>query len=243
MSIDYEPQTVTVKGKVSALNRITNINVPASALDISGARGDVKQTIDVSSYLPAGVSMVGEGKINVTAVIDSIVSKNITYFSSRIEVLNLPEDSAITFRDKYISLVLTGKENIINNTTSSSIVLSLDASLLKYGSNKVELVADVPAGVEVGDIFADVVLSHVNINTGGSDEEITDDAGGEDSSENESGSDTAVSDNTSKTGIPGEDSGTGDTDGGSEDEEPDTGDEDTSGGTDENEGENGSEEA
>ena len=159
-NIEYEPLTVTVKGKVSALNRITNINVPASALDISGARGDVKQTIDVSSYLPSGVSLVGDGKVNVTAVIDSIVSKNITYFTSRVEVLNLPEDCSLRFRDKYISLVLTGKENIINNTTSSSIVLTLDASLLQQGSNKAELIADVPAGVEVGEIFADVILSH-----------------------------------------------------------------------------------
>ena len=161
-SIDYEPETVTVKGKVAALNRLTNINVPAAALDITGARNDVKQTIDVSAFLPSGISIVGDGKVNVTAVIDSIVSKNITFFTSRIEVLNMPEDCSLSFRDKYISLVLTGKENIINNTTSSSVVLTLDASLLSPGSNKAELLADVPVGVEVGEIFADVIMTKRN---------------------------------------------------------------------------------
>ena len=176
-SIEYEPETITVKGKASALNRITNISVPASALDITGARGNVKQTIDVSSYLPSGVSLVNEGKVNVTAVIDSIVSKNITFFTSRIEVLNLPEDCNLSFRDKYISLVLTGKENIINNTTSSSIVLTLDASLLEQGSNKAELLADVPVGVEVGEIYADVILSK---NVEGNDKQEPDNDGGDD---------------------------------------------------------------
>ena len=158
-SIEYEPETVTVKGKVAALNRITNVSVPAAALDITGARGDVKQTIDVSAFLPNGVSLVGDGKVNVTAVIDSIVSKNITFFTSRIEILNLPDDYDIRFRDKYISLVLTGKENIINNTSSSSVVLTLDASLLAQGSNKARLLADVPVGVDVGEIFADVIMT------------------------------------------------------------------------------------
>ena len=158
-SIEYEPETVTVKGKVAALNRITNVSVPAAALDITGARGDVKQTIDVSAFLPNGVSLVGDGKVNVTAVIDSIVSKNITFFTSRIEILNLPDDYDIRFRDKYISLVLTGKENIINNTSSSSVVLTLDASLLTQGSNRARLLADVPVGVDVGEIFADVIMT------------------------------------------------------------------------------------
>ena len=195
-SIEYEPETVTVKGKVAALNRITNISVPAAALDITGARGDVKQTIDVSAFLPGGVSLVGDGKVNVTAVIDSIVSKNITFFTSRIEILNLPDDCDISFRDKYISLVLTGKENIINNTSSSSVVLTLDASLLSQGSNKARLLADVPVGVDVGEIFADVVLTKKDDNSGieASDNTETDTGTEDSSAEQPSSTDTNESD-------------------------------------------------
>lgn len=50
--VTVSPATVRIAAKSSILNDISSIQIPADAIDISGASEDVSATVDISEYLP-----------------------------------------------------------------------------------------------------------------------------------------------------------------------------------------------
>ncbi len=64
-----EPQEVEVTGDKSTLAGISEINIPADALKLEELTQRTEQTIDISSYLPSGVSLAEE---NANKVVISI---------------------------------------------------------------------------------------------------------------------------------------------------------------------------
>ena len=55
MEISSTPDTVKLKGASNVLNPFVSLEIPANVINVSGAREDVKTTIDISEYLPDGV--------------------------------------------------------------------------------------------------------------------------------------------------------------------------------------------
>lgn len=161
--IKFSPSSVNVKGRAQALNSITSVNIPAQALDITSARGDVTQVVDASEYLPTGVTVVGDGKITVTAVIDEEISKSFTLFTSNIAVLNVPEDYRAVFRDSLVQVVLTGPEDEINKINSQSLAGTVDATGFQPGENRAKILLDLASGVTCDEIFASVSLIKENV--------------------------------------------------------------------------------
>ena len=72
--IEYAPQSVRIKGETSVLNTVNKVTVPAEVLDVTDATSDIKNTVDISSYLPSGVSLVlaSDAKIEVTVKVESM---------------------------------------------------------------------------------------------------------------------------------------------------------------------------
>lgn len=56
-SISYKPETVTIAGLKSVISSIYNLNIPASALNPDKNVGKIEQIVDISQYLPEGVSI------------------------------------------------------------------------------------------------------------------------------------------------------------------------------------------
>lgn len=67
--ITVEPQEVEVTGDKSTLAEISEIDIPPSALKLEELTQRTEQTIDISSYLPSGVSLAEE---NANKVVISI---------------------------------------------------------------------------------------------------------------------------------------------------------------------------
>ena len=67
--ITVEPQEVEVTGDKSTLAEISEIDIPPSALKLEELTQKTEQTIDISSYLPSGVSLAEE---NANKVVISI---------------------------------------------------------------------------------------------------------------------------------------------------------------------------
>ena len=55
VEISSTPDTVKLKGASNVLNPLVSLEIPANVINVSGAREDVKTTIDISEYLPDGV--------------------------------------------------------------------------------------------------------------------------------------------------------------------------------------------
>lgn len=149
MDMEYEPKTIAIKGTASSLNSVTAINVPETALDISGARGDITQVIDVSEYLPAGVTIAdqSQAKVQVTVHIAQLSTKMINIFPSSIRVLNLPDGYKLSFDASVIRVNLSGMAEDIAALDTDSIVASIDAGQLTPGTHEVELVLDLDENI------------------------------------------------------------------------------------------------
>lgn len=149
MDMEYEPKTIAIKGTASSLNNVTVINIPETALDISGARGDITQVIDVSEYLPAGVTIADQSqtKVEVTVHIAQLATKVINIFPSSIRVLNLPDGYKLNFDTSVIRVNVNGMEEDIAALDTDNIVASIDAGQLTPGTHEVELVLDLDENI------------------------------------------------------------------------------------------------
>lgn len=149
MDMEYEPKTIAIKGTAASLNNVTMVNIPESALDISGAREDITQVIDVSEYLPSGVTMAdkNDSKVTVTVHIARLATKTVNIFPSSIQVLNLPDGYKLSFDRSVIRVALSGVEEDINALDTSAIVASIDAGQLTPGTHEVELVLDLDENI------------------------------------------------------------------------------------------------
>lgn len=67
--VSSEPSKVQIYGTKEVLEQIDSIEIPASEIDISGAKGRMEVTVDISPYLPAGVRLTDENASNVTVTV------------------------------------------------------------------------------------------------------------------------------------------------------------------------------
>lgn len=71
-NIMYHPETIAVKGDTAVLNAITQITIPPEVLDVTDLTEDLSVTVDISAYLPSGVTLVdtADKDIDLVAVIE-----------------------------------------------------------------------------------------------------------------------------------------------------------------------------
>lgn len=161
MSMEFEPKTIAIKGTASALNTVTAINIPESALDISGAKEDITQVIDVAEYLPNGVTAAdaANAKVTVTVHIAKLSTKTINLLPSMIDVLNLPEGYELQINNSLVRITVSGIDEDIAALDSASIVASIDASQLTLGTHEVEVVLELDEGIYYEPVTVSVTVS------------------------------------------------------------------------------------
>lgn len=68
--VSFSKNTVSVRGDEQVLSGITEIALPSDLLNIEGAEGDVSITVDLTPYLPEGVTLFGDtGTVTAIATI------------------------------------------------------------------------------------------------------------------------------------------------------------------------------
>ncbi|MBQ6442835.1 MAG: hypothetical protein IJJ13_09655 [Lachnospiraceae bacterium] len=72
--IMYSPETIKVMGDTATLNALSTVTIPPEVLDVTDATEDVSVVIDITAYLPEGVSLVDakQKDIDLVAVIDPL---------------------------------------------------------------------------------------------------------------------------------------------------------------------------
>lgn len=67
------PNTIVVAARKSVLDDLSTVKISSDALDVSGRSSDLETTVDISDYLPDGVTLADssfDGKISVTIGIE-----------------------------------------------------------------------------------------------------------------------------------------------------------------------------
>ena len=141
VEISSSPDSVKLKGASNVLNPLVSLEVPASVINVSGAKDDVKTTIDISEYLPDGVELVdtSAATVTVTVRIEAYASKTYRIASTDIKVNGLQDGQILSFEDTSIPVVINGLKDDLNELKESDLIASIDVTGMTEGTHQVEL--------------------------------------------------------------------------------------------------------
>jgi YbbR domain-containing protein len=162
-AIAYKPETVTIAGQKSQISGIYNLDIPASALNPEGLTGKVEQTVDISQYLPDGITIPedDEREIVVTMEITAHDMENYTFTADQIEYEEVPEGMELDLSgDTTLEISVSGLASELETLTTDQIKLTVDLSgISKTGTYTVPVNVELPDGFTcVGEPNLDVRL-------------------------------------------------------------------------------------
>lgn len=123
--------SVMIAGKSKSVEEIGSIDIPDTALDITGATENFEKIIDLNDYLPEGLILAEDnfqGRIRVVVSVERNVEKTVTMPISGIQIINVPEGFEAKVseeRDTY-SMTLVGLERDLEALNTASIVSAID---------------------------------------------------------------------------------------------------------------------
>lgn len=144
------PETIQICGKADDIDDVDEITVPASVLDIGDASEPVEKTVDITPYLPDGVSLVDEdaGNVTVTAMIEQDGTRTISFLVSSIRMSNLADNLQVSYEpDAEITLQFTGDESRLEVLDISNAVSVNLENYTTPGTYNVPVRVDVPDGI------------------------------------------------------------------------------------------------
>ncbi|MCM1262317.1 MAG: CdaR family protein [Butyrivibrio sp.] len=126
-------ESVLIAGRAKAIEDITAIEIPETALDITGVTESLEKIIDLHNYLPDGVILAEEnfdGKVTVNISVEPDVERVVTMPIRGVHIINVPEgyNAEITEETTTYSLTLVGLQRDVDAVDTSSIVGAIDVS-------------------------------------------------------------------------------------------------------------------
>lgn len=147
-----EPESVRICGKSEDIKEVDVINVPASVLDVTGASEPMEQTVDITPYLPEGISLVDDngGQIKVTVMVEEEGTRTIEILVSSIRISNLDSRFQVSYEpDAELSIQFRGDQAALDVLDISNAV-SVDLSeYTKPGTYDVPVDVNIPDHIEM----------------------------------------------------------------------------------------------
>lgn len=144
--IDQAVTEAVIAGTEDALRNVNSIDVPDSAIDVSGLNADKIFHVRLSSYLPGNITVMSEGVVNVTVRIYPVSERDISVPVTGIVLSNLPQGYNISFGDvTAVNITVTGEQSVLTALTVTGIIPTIDLSGIKEGDNTLRLKVTLPA--------------------------------------------------------------------------------------------------
>lgn len=144
--IDQAVTEAVIAGTEDALRGVNSIDVPDSAIDVSGLNADKIFHVRLSSYLPGNITVMSEGVVNVTVRIYPVSEREISVPVTGIVLSNLPQGYNISFGDvTAVNITVTGEQSVLTALTVTGIIPTIDLSVIKEGDNTLRLKVTLPA--------------------------------------------------------------------------------------------------
>lgn len=160
--ITVEPQKVSITGDESTLSKISEIDVPAEAISVSDLTQKYEKTIDISEYLPEGVSLVETNASNVviTIAVEQPGTRSYEVSTNSIVVNNLSPDLELNYGSVVdLEIQVRGSNEKLD---LFSIAKKVSIDLKNYtipGIYTVPVTVELPRGCSlVNDVSVEVVL-------------------------------------------------------------------------------------
>lgn len=149
VSVVSKPQVVRVKGDAATLNMLDEIKIPAEVLDLSDATSSIEKTIDISTYLDTGVSLVisSDAKVNVIAEIEPVETREYKIPVSNITAKGLRSGYQLSYTEKYILLEVTAGKTAHGELNAAEIKGTIQVENLQEGTHMMAVLFELDAQI------------------------------------------------------------------------------------------------
>jgi len=139
-NISVLPPTVTVYSADTELVNQLPGYVETSIISITSAKSDID--MGVSLKLPSGLTVVGDQTVSVHIGI-SPIENSITIQNIKVELIGLPEGMQAVISPEYVSVIVSGPLNLLNQLTSAQVHVSVDVTGKQVGTYQLPPIVEV----------------------------------------------------------------------------------------------------
>lgn len=149
--ITTDPMKIAIKGEKSVLNTISSITIPSSVLRLNGVAEDITTTVDITSFLPVGVTLLdpNDAQISVTIKVEGKVSKQYQIPTSNLAVRNLSGAQKAALEGDTIQVTITGLPSQLARISAETISGYVDVSGLAPGTHPVPVILNLDENYQV----------------------------------------------------------------------------------------------
>ena len=157
-------KSIQVRGQPDVLEGLDAVTIPASALSVEGATGDVTVTVDVNNFLPQNVTAVGDSNVTVTLKVEALDRKSLTLTVNDLNIIGAKSGVPTIIVPEKIMVVVSGLTANLESVTNADLKATLDVSEMNTGSNIGSLKFELPAGLIVDSYtpFEVIIGNHTN---------------------------------------------------------------------------------
>ena len=141
--------SVVISGQQEALSKIDNITIPSSAVSVDGLSEDKTYTFKLTDYVPSGVKIVSDSRLQVTIKISKASTKTVHISSDAIKIENVSSGYNAVIEGTGIDVIISGTGTILENISATDITCNVNAAGLSAGTHSVDVSVSVPDGCSV----------------------------------------------------------------------------------------------
>jgi YbbR domain-containing protein len=154
-------ETVVIAGKATSLSYLNSVDITSAAIKVDGADKDLEIEVDLTRYLPEGITladMENDRIVSVYVPIEEVATRDFEMHTNAVKMQGLPEGfaSEIIDSDDTITIRVEGFASQINAMKVNNVKLSVDwkaymsansMDKIKEGRYRVPLAVEVPDGI------------------------------------------------------------------------------------------------
>lgn len=141
--------SVVISGQQEALSKIDNITIPSSAVSVDGFSEDKTYTFKLTDYVPSGVKIVSDSRLQVTIKISKASTKTVHISSDAIKIENVSSGYNAVIEGTGIDVIISGTGTMLENISATDITCNVNAAGLSAGTHSVDVSVSVPDGCNV----------------------------------------------------------------------------------------------
>ena len=141
--------SVVISGQQEALSKIDNKTIPSSAVSVDGLSEDKTYTFKLTDYVPSGVKIVSDSRLQVTIKISKASTKTVHISSDEIKIENVSSGYNAVIEGTGIDVIISGTGTILENISATDITCNVNAAGLSAGTHSVDVSVSVPDGCSV----------------------------------------------------------------------------------------------
>ena len=136
LSVSGEVETLLLLGKPDLIEKVDAIVVSGEEMSIAGANRTVEKDIDITQYLPEGISLV-PGQDSILSITIQLEAETVTEYEVpvfNIQIQNIPLGFEVTPDQNTVKVSIQGYPSALSGITAESIKGTADASRVSEGS-------------------------------------------------------------------------------------------------------------